>query len=152
MPWAPRCFVALSMTKPCLSLTYIQPSNVIQPSNCHPERSEGSHALSTEMLRYPQHDRTVPYLHVHPTLALSSLPPIVMLSEAKHLTCWVPTCFVALNMTKPRLTIHHAASFQLSSLPPIVMLSEAKHLVLCGYSRPSCCNPSHCHPGATVSS
>src|SRR6266699_1493371 len=60
-------------------------NKLIKLSICHAERSEASHALSTEMLRYPQHDRTVPYLHVHPTLPFSSIPRLVILSAAKDL-------------------------------------------------------------------
>ena len=80
-------------------------NKLIKLSICHAERSEGSHALSTEMLRYPQHDRTVPYLHVHPTLPLSSIPRIVILSEAKDLTPWSARCFPIHSMTEPYLTI-----------------------------------------------
>ena len=54
-------------------------NKLIKLSICHAERSEASHALSTEMLRYPQHDNTMPFPR------MSSSPRFVILSEAKHL-------------------------------------------------------------------
>jgi len=75
---------------------YQHHSRVIQSSSsllCHPERSEGSHPQDTEMHRYTQHGKIVPYpSHVNQSsrVILSKArvihPSIVMLSAAKHLT------------------------------------------------------------------
>jgi hypothetical protein len=55
---AARCFATLSMTVLSLMLVPQVVTHATSPC-CHPERSEGSVALGSEMLRYAQHDSAV---------------------------------------------------------------------------------------------
>ncbi len=76
---AARCFATLSMT--VLSLMLV-PRVVTYASSpgCHPECSEGSVALGSEMLRYAQHDSAVTHAGssgCYPLLVISIPSPLV---------------------------------------------------------------------------